>query len=183
VTERLEIFSVLQFFESVENRFLDRSFCNELLNPDLERSMLDWLDEPVTFRDRQSDEVWRAFIQQAKSELGFDPAAEGELTGARRLGEAQGSWALVWARYLETPRDFPSIPDLLLRARPAKLFTEGAEFAWPQDNTEAEDSLRSALSGLAMATSADARQQLRDLWLKHKREYTVPASRPARTTE
>ena len=67
----------------LESRHIDAGFLNGLLNPDPVRSLLNWLDDPTAMREGLNDGAWAAFVQQCKHDFGFDPAAEGEIQGAR----------------------------------------------------------------------------------------------------
>ena len=84
-------------------------------------------------RQDLDDRAWSAFVEKCKHDFGFDPAAAGEIEGARRLGEATDGWEQVWLRFRESPTDYPRIPDRLRAARPDAVFTKQSG-AWPQDN-------------------------------------------------
>ena len=42
----------------------------------------------------------------------------GRSRAARRLGEAEGEWAVAWRRFRESPVDYPQLPERLRLARP-----------------------------------------------------------------
>lgn len=151
----------------LEARHIDAGFLNGLLNPDPIRSLLNWLDDPAGMRNGLNDGAWAAFVQQCKHDFRFDPAADGEIQGARRLGEAEGQWAEVWRRFRENPSEYPGIPDRLRQARPETLFTSGAA-TWPQDNEVGEDQLRARLLDLGVLTPEGARKELASLEDVHR---------------
>lgn len=149
------------------SRYLDAAYFNDLLNPDPDRCLLDFIDDPSSLRRRLTEEVWDAFVDQSRSEYDFDPTVEGELMAAMRLGEASGAWAKVWKRFREAPGEYPNMADRLRRARPSQLFTK-TEGSWPQDNEDAEELLRKALSGTTDLPPAEARTRMQELWVEHR---------------
>jgi hypothetical protein len=152
--------------DRLKTQLLDAEFFRDLINPDPIRSLLDWLDDPSSFRQRLDAAQWQAFQQQAIADYGVDPATDGEIVAAGKLGSREGSWAHVWKRFAETPERYPGVPERLRQARPMKLFSEDSG-AWPQDNEAAETQLRTALSKLAALTVEDARKEVTRLESVH----------------
>jgi hypothetical protein len=148
--------------DRVSNQVLDADFFRDLINPDPERILLSWLDDPPGLRPRLDEAQWSAFVQQCKADYGFHPTGDGEITAARRLGQREGSWTQVWKRFAETPHRYPGIPERLRQAKPMELPFEMSE-AWPQDNESAEETLRAAFWALADETPALARARVRAL--------------------
>src|SRR5439155_12066982 len=96
--------------------------------------------------------------------FGFDPGTDGPITAAALLGQRDGEWEFAWNRFAEAPRRYPNLPDLLRRARTAKasgLFEYRS--SWPQENEEAEESLRKGLLSLRDAPPAEARRAIAEL--------------------
>lgn len=143
----------------LELRHVDAGFLNGLLNPDPVRSLLNWLDDPIAMRDGLGEGSWPAFVQQCKQDFAFDPATDGEIHGAGRLGEAEGQWAEVWRRFRENPSEYPGIPDRLRQAQPRELLPKNPG-AWPSLSADAEESLRIALAGLADRPPQEARDAI-----------------------
>ena len=143
----------------LDSKYIDVSFLNGLLNPDPNRSLLDWLDDPVTMRGRLDDPSWSAFVTLCKQDYGYDPGADGEIVGARLLGCAEGQWAHVWRRYCENPSDFPGIPSRLSQAQPAEFVPKNPG-AWPGLAEDAENRLRVALVALAGKSPQEARDEI-----------------------
>jgi len=156
-----------QPWSRLESKHIDVDFLNGLLSPDPVRSLLNWLDDPAAMRKALGDGAWSAFVQQCEHDFGFDPAASGEIEGARLLGEADGRWAQVWQRFRENPLDYPQIPERLRAARPDELFTSQSA-AWPQENEAAEDQLRALLLDFALLTPEGARNELTRLENEHR---------------
>ena len=137
---------------------LDAEFFRDLINPDPIRSLLGWLDDPSSFRQRLDTVQWSAFLQQSVADYGFNPAADGEITAAGKLGNREGSWGQVWRRFAETPERYPGIPARLRQAKPMRFSFEPSE-AWPQDNEDSEDRLRNDLQDFAVLTAEGARKE------------------------
>ena len=156
-----------QHWHRLESKYIDTDFLHGLLSPDPVRTLLDWLDHPIEMRESLSDGAWSAFVQQCKSDFGFDPASEGEIEGARRLGYRDGQWAQAWHRFRENPAEFPEIPDRLRQAQPFELLPDNPG-SWPGLASDEEDKLRHALEHLLDKTPQDARTHLLVLEETHK---------------
>lgn len=124
---------------------LRAQFFDSLLNPDEARSILLWLNDPAHFRERLSSAEWEAFAGLCIRKYGVDPAKDGPLAAAERLGRQAPPWKLIWQRFRESPQAYPHLPELLRRARPAQLTMFERAEAWPQDNETAEAQLRTEL--------------------------------------
>lgn len=161
-----------QHWSRLQAKYIDGAFLHSLLSPDPVRSLLEWLDDPAEMRATLSEGAWTAFVQQCKDDYGYDPVAEGELEGARRLGVAEGPWANVWNRFRANPAEFPGIPDRLRQAEPHELFASHPG-QWPGPAQRDEDELREALNRLTDETPQDARSRLLALEDAHnvRRDY------------
>ena len=148
-------------------KFIDADFLNSLLSPDPAGAILNWIDDPAGARSSLGESGWSAFVHQCRQDYGIDPEADGEIAGARMLGEAEGQWAEVWSRFRQSPDDYPGIPDRLRRAQPAELIPRNRG-AWPGLADEDETRLRQALVALAAMSPGDARARLLALEEEHK---------------
>ncbi len=157
--------------EALQGRRLEASDFHALLTPDPARAILSWLNSPKATRAGWTDEEWEAFAEQCRKEYGFDPVTDGELAGAERLGQREGVWETVWSRFVESPRQYPDLPELLDRATPSPeghLFdTRSLPESWPRFNREDEDKLRTALTETASQSPHDARARLSELEKAH----------------
>jgi hypothetical protein len=152
--------------DRLAKQVIDEDLLLELVNEDVVGSLLRWLNDPRGFQAHADATRWTAFVQQCKSDFGFDPGTDGEITAARKLAAWQGQWANVWRRFAETPRRFPGIADLLRRARPDELIVDNVD-VWPQENEQAEDQLRSRLRDFAVLTPDGARKEITLLEMDH----------------
>ena len=152
--------------ERLQGRHLEESDFNELLVPDPNGAVLQWLDDPEKKQAEWAEEKWRAFRNVCQNRLGFDPEVDGELVGAEKLGCRDGAWSSAWERYAEAPENYESLPDRLAEVEPSyDLFTD--QSSWPQRNEKQEDNLRQALKGIADANDSEIRSTLKELERKH----------------
>ena len=146
---------------------LDRDYFNTLLTGgDPIRDLLQWLDQGDAFKQSRGETEWRAFIAVCKSQLGFNPETEGQLTGAAKLAAHDGPWSPVWERFCEAPRRYPNIPGLIRRTSlPSDLFADRT--GWPQWNEKQEEELGTALGKSTTVPPHEARKNIRELERKH----------------
>lgn len=146
---------------------LRAAFLDGMLNPDEERSILNWLNDPEHYPARVAPQEWDAFCNLVKIKYGVDPLNDGPLTAAQHLGKQQGAWLKIWRRYAEAPHAYPNIPNLLRAARPAQPALFDLSEAWPQDNERAEEQLRHQLRELREKYIADAQTIVHQLETAH----------------
>jgi len=146
---------------------LRAQFFDSLLNPDEARSILLWLNDPAHYRERLSSAEWDAFVGLCARKYGVDPAKDGPLAAAERLGRQEPPWELIWQRFRESPQAYPQLPELLRRARPAQLTMFDLAEAWPQDNETAETQLRIELQAQRERHPNEVRETLARLEAEH----------------
>jgi len=130
---------------------LDASRLHSLVLTDSVRTLLEWLDDPDNTRNSLGDAQWKAFVEACSSTYDFNPAKDGLLTAAARLGTRDAAWGEVWARFADNPRRYPNVPSALDKARPVGDLFGGSDphpDSWPSWNKEQEDELRKSLAGL-----------------------------------
>ena len=143
-------------------------FLNSLLHPDEVRRVLDWLSAPEAMRSSVTSEEWSAFADLCRTQYDFDPDADGPIAATRLLGQRNGQWDGVWQRFEEAPARYTTLPEKLRQARPEKLLPSvGRVASWPQDNEEAETSLREGLSRTAALDPESARRRILELEQEH----------------
>ena len=94
--------------DHLKRQLLDAQVFHDLVNPDPVRSVLDWLDDPNGYRKRFDNAQLSVFVQQCKSEFGFDPNVDGEITAARKLAGRQGSWSQPGSALPNSPIGTPA---------------------------------------------------------------------------
>lgn len=150
------------------SQHIDAGFLHALLNPDPVARLLEWLDDPAGFRGRTDDAKWEAFVSQCRSTYEFDPGRDGEVTAGRKLGERGGAWEQVWQRFTDDPERYAGVEEQLRKGKPVDQLFAGPAGAWPQDNEDAEDQLRTSLVKLAEAPAGSARDTIAKLWQEHQ---------------
>jgi hypothetical protein len=145
-----------------------------LLNPDDVRSVLNWMNDPDGFKKRSTPEEWIAFSGVCKQKYQINPTQDSVITAAEKLGKREGTWNLVWQRFLESPKAYQNIPDLLSRAKPGQVSLFERSESWPQDNEAEEDDLRGGLLELHKCNFQQACVKVKELYEHHaKRRYWV----------
>jgi hypothetical protein len=126
-----------------------------LLQPDLVKQILRWLDAPEGTRQSWTPEEWKVFRDACKERYGFDPEKDGALAAAGKLGTRDKEWEGVWTRFEEAPEAYPNLPKLLRQEKPKDedtLFFKRE--CWPQCNERAEAELRNELERLVPQSAA-----------------------------
>ena len=153
-------------FESLSGRHISAGFLQQLLSPDAVGSLLRWIDNPQEHRDTMGQAQWNAFTALCKSDFGFDPESDGEITAAQQLGLATGAWETVWKRFEDNPRSYPGVRKRLKQAQPGELLPEHRH-AWPGINESDESQLRNALQECADLSPTSAAVKLATLEAEH----------------
>ncbi|QZT60282.1 BREX-1 system phosphatase PglZ type B [Mycolicibacterium austroafricanum] len=158
---------------SLSGRVLSSVDFDELVVDDPVRDILLWLDNPDLFQsEAQSEGKWAGFVSLVSAKYGTDPEKDGPLAAGARMGDRTGPWAAVWARFVESPRSYPAIPEVLRRSKPEDVMPLHTD-SWPQDNKDAEAAAFAGVSALAGKPNADMRQRLSALSKEHAPRLTT----------
>jgi hypothetical protein len=157
---------------------LNGNYFDSLVSDDVVDDLLSWMSQPKETRNKWEPGRWETLCSRCNAGYGFDPARDGELVGAEKLGlQPKPVWKTAWKRFVVAPARYPGLEALLRKAKPqpkggASLFSHPDEF-WPQDNEAEEAELRKELLDLSSAPLASARQALTGLEQKHgcRREW------------
>ncbi|HSF38978.1 MAG TPA: BREX-1 system phosphatase PglZ type B [Thermoanaerobaculia bacterium] len=139
-----------------------------ILQPDIVRQLLRWLNAPAAVRQGWTQEEWQAFRGSCRERYHFDPEKDGELAAAEMLGTREGGWDSVWHRFEEAPETFPNVTELLRKAKPKNednLFFHRE--CWPQCNEKSEAELRSGLEKLGSLAPEAAAAGIESLETAH----------------
>ncbi len=150
-----------------ENKRIDADVLTALLDVDINRDMLRWMENPTAARKAWSEAFWVGFVQQCEKHLSFSPDKEDELSAAEQMAHLEGGWKAVWHRFKETPGKFPGVIKLLAKlSGPKDLLTDREPFVALNDAAEVD--LCQALQAFADVSSiAQARDQLAALESEH----------------
>ncbi|MBN9118098.1 MAG: BREX-1 system phosphatase PglZ type B [Planctomycetes bacterium] len=156
---------------------LNGNYFDTLISDDPVDDLLSWLADPSGVRGRWDAGRWETLCSRCIADYGFDPARDGELVGAEKLGtQTKAAWKTAWKRFESAPARYAGLTELLRRAKPtpkAGLLFGDVDESWPQDNDAEEDALRKELLDLSSEPPAKARQSLLSLEEKHgsRREW------------
>jgi hypothetical protein len=158
--------------ELLKGRRLDNNYFNTMLTGgDPVRDLLQWLDLGDAFQTARGTNEWKAFVEVCKSQLAFNPQADGLLAGVSKLATREGPWHSVWERYSEAPKRYPNIPNRIRQRKPPDLgiFDNPAEklSGWPQWNDEQEKALQHDLLALSHMPAHEARKRVLELEKAH----------------
>lgn len=157
---------------------LNCNYFDSLVSDDLVDDLLSWMSQPKETRAKWESGRWETLCSRCIVDYGFDPARDGELVGAEKLGlQSKPVWKTAWKRYAVAPARYPGLEALLRKAKPQPkggvlLFNTSDEY-WPQDNEAEEAELRKELLELTSAPLANARQTMMKLEKRHgcRREW------------
>ncbi len=161
----------------LKGKRLDKDYFNTLLTGgDPIRDLLQWLDQGDAFQASRGENEWKAFVEVCKSQLAFNPQAEGVLAGSTKLANHEGPWHAVWERYCEAPKRYPNIPAQIRKSQPPVfdlLADEITAGGWPQWNDDKEKNLHRDLMALAKAPAHEARAKIKELEKQHGRRRSL----------
>jgi hypothetical protein len=151
----------------LQGRRLDSEFFNALVAPDATGSLLRWLSDPEVFKQRRSDGEWKAFCEQCKRALRFDPLKDGPLKAAKLLAERDKPWSKVWQRFAEAPANYQGIVEWLRRAAPKGPTMFDSAEVWPNVNESEEQKLQQALESVADRPQDEVVRRVGELEAQH----------------
>src|SRR5206468_10464325 len=117
---------------------LNGTYFDSLVSDDLVDDLLTWMSHPKEAKGRWEPGRWETLCSRCIADYGFDPARDGELAGAEKLGLQEKSvWKTAWKRFAAAPTRYGGVVELLRKVKPQpkgqSLFNQAEEF-WPQDN-------------------------------------------------
>lgn len=148
------------------NQPLSASYFNSLLNPDVTRQLLLWMNSPRKEKERMGLAQWRPFCSQCLAEYEFNPETDTPATAAKKLGDQENNWAVVWDRFCENPAAYPNIPNLLRNAQMSGFIFY--QESWPQINDRMEEELKNALLLLPEKSRTESIDTIHALEENHK---------------
>ena len=87
---------------------LNGHYFDSLVSDDLVDDLLSWLSHPKETRNRWEPGRWETLCSRCLADYGFDPARDGELVGAEKLGtQPKAVWKTAWKRYAVAPARYP----------------------------------------------------------------------------
>jgi hypothetical protein len=151
---------------------LNGTYFDSLVSDDVVDDLLSWLADSKGTRSRWETNRWEILCGRCIADYGFDPARDGELVGAEKLGlQEKLVWKTAWKRFAAAPLRYVGLLELLRKAKPTPkpgdLFASQHVEFWPQDNEAEEAALREALTAVPSLSVAESRKTLADLEKSH----------------
>ena len=144
---------------------LNGNYFDSLVSDDLVDDLLSWMSQPKETRGRWEPGRWETLCSRCIADYGFDPARDGELVGAEKLGTQPkaGRGRRRGSAIAVAPARYPGLEALLQEGQAARRrgrCSVHAEEFWPQDNEAEEAELRKELleSGVDAGGRAPARR-------------------------
>lgn len=152
--------------ETLRGRRLEADDFDKLAIADPVRDVLMWLHDTEKFEALARGPRWESFRSVCQSEFGFDPEkiSPAEVAGALLRGERRLD--RVWERFLEAPRAYAGLANLLARAELAGNLPLVPERN-PRINEDEERALREELERLTRLPHGQACARLLELEIKH----------------
>ena len=151
----------------LRSRRLDSEFFNGLVVPDAIGLLLRWLCDPEVFKKHSSEAEWKAFSEQCKLDLRFDPIKEGPLKAAKLLAARSNPWNKVWQRFAEVPGNYSGVVGWLTRAVPKDPTMFDSAEVWPTINENEERNLQQALESLVDRPQDQVIHRIGELEARH----------------
>ena len=151
----------------LQGRRLDSEFFNGLVVPDAIGLLLRWLSDPKVFKKQSSEPEWKAFCEQCKLDLRFDPIKEGPLKAAKLLAARSNPWNKVWQRFAEVPGNYSGVVGWLTRAVPKDPTMFDSAEVWPTINENEERNLQQALESLVDRPQDQVIHRIGELEARH----------------
>jgi hypothetical protein len=160
-----EVFSerVVRF----EGKRVDADEIRRLMNIDLDRDILKWMNAPEAARAAWNSAMWDGVCRESVTRLKFNPAKEDALSAAEALASLQGEWRNVWLRFKEAPTNYPGVKALLAKLQqPSDLLSDLEPY--PALNNKQEAALQASLAGFQnIAHEEEARKRIGALEKQH----------------
>lgn len=151
----------------LRHKKLDSDYFNGLLMPDLPASILNWMSNPNQFKSVHTTNTWKAFCQQCMAEYKIHPEKDGELRAAELLGHRRGGWKRIWDRFIESPKRYSGVVNLLESITAPGDVPLLDQDSWPLLNSQREAELAQALIQLKDKRADEVRPIIFNLEQNH----------------
>jgi hypothetical protein len=150
-----------------EGKRVDHEEIARLLDVDLARDLLVWMDSTDAMPASWDAAYLEAVRTQAVKRLKFDPVKDDRLSAAEQLAARHAEWKAIWQRYCESPIQHPGVTKLLDQLPPpTDMFADKEPY--PQANQVAEEKLQKELAAFGGITHVvPARERLLELEKEH----------------
>lgn len=181
--ERALVKLLFEEIDSLKNEYLDKDYFNALLTGgDTIRDVLNWINDPDSFKKSKSDEEWEAFVEICISKFQLNPEQDTIYTAAEKIAWKEPQWDSVWDRFCEAPAKYNAIPQVMRNIiMPLGIEPDRS----PQWNDQQESALRKELKLLVGLAEHNARDRIIELEKTHgeRRNFVWAASGDAPLAE
>lgn len=109
---------------------LNSIYFDSIVSVDVVDDLLSWMSQPQEARNKWEPARWEALRSRCIADYDFDPARDGELAAAEKLGlQPKTVWKTAWKRYVTAPKRYPGLEALLKNAKPP---AKGSLFVHPE---------------------------------------------------
>jgi len=163
--ERALVKLLFEDIDSLKNEYLDKDYFNALLTGgDPVRDVLNWINDPDSFKKSKTNEEWSAFVEICTSKLQFNPEQDTIYTAAEKIAWKEPQWDSVWDRFCEAPAKYNAIPQVMRNiVMPLGIEPDRS----PQWNDQQEEILRKELNKLVGLAEHNARDKVIELEKAH----------------
>jgi hypothetical protein len=164
------IFSIPDPFQN--KSFIDASFLNGLVFPEINESILQWINQGDIFLDQMDFSKQSVFKELCKNQFDFELDFKNIKEITLKLGSQSGNWKSVWQLYANNPRKYPNVEERLRQSKPydmgSGMFAIPME-SWPQVNEAEEEALYESLKALSKKDLPTASAELAHLDQIHQK--------------
>ncbi|HEX2955901.1 MAG TPA: BREX-1 system phosphatase PglZ type B [Chitinispirillaceae bacterium] len=142
---------------------IDASFLDLILQPDIPKSILQWMNSPSEWQKQCTKAAWQSFKEICERDYGFNPEKDGPSRATESLAGSNGKWEQVWDRFVETPFQYNGVVGRLERC----TFKDGVVSHFPSENSRLEKELEAELETALACNEKESVEWILKLQKKH----------------
>ncbi len=168
-----------QKIKSLSKQEINKNYLNNLLIPDINKSILEYLNNSGALPYDPNLPETHAFIQECESTYKFNPDQNGVIFAAEKLCQRKGEWRNIWNRYCEAPDSYPKVYNILNNFTSSdilwKAHTSNELFGgYPQWNELQENIVNTKLEDLDQKSEDEVRAIIIALEKDHRERRSLP---------
>ncbi len=159
--------------KNLQGKHLTSDYLYRLLIPDLEKTLLSWLQNETHYQAQHSPSIWQALNALCQEEYGFRPIETGGVYALQKLATQDAKWDKLWERYRDVPQQYTGIHEQLRQLMPSKREADWDDplttryLRYPKWNEWQETRLRASLEAIVDQPLAEAQKNLCALEEQH----------------
>lgn len=143
----------------LQDKTIDATFLNLLLQPDIPKSILQWIENPTQWQNQCTKATWQSFVDICEKEYSFNPEKDGPSIAADLLANSTGKWEQVWERFCDTPSQYKGVISRLSRC----TFKGENPSHFPSENERLEKELESELENALTLNPKESIERINEL--------------------